>query len=65
MAIAIEYKIKINTGDCRGSTMNINVELTDIEISGLDMCLIELGYLSHSCNDNEYEVLDRRIINNF
>lgn len=64
MAITIEYSIKFNTGNYQGSTMKINTALSDIEISGLDMCLIEQGYLSHTCNDNEYEVLNRRIINN-
>lgn len=57
----IEYTIKFNKGYRKGEIVNVIARIDEIEDNGLDMFLIIEGYLESTCNNNEYEVLDRKI----
>ena len=57
--LTIEYRIRINKGD---RMITIDVELSELEFTDLPMILINRGYLKCWCNDNEFDILDRKII---
>lgn len=62
----IEYVIKFSNKTAvnekyRGKTEEIEIELEDLEIEGLDGILIDREYLLYSVNDMEFEVKERKL----
>ena len=62
MDAKIEYSIKLNKGPRTGEVINIITFIGDFEENGLTQILIDNDYLECYCNDNEYTILDRKII---
>lgn len=59
--ILINYTIKFYKGKYKGQTLEIEIDLDDIECEDLAGVLIEEGYLDSYCNDDEFEVIARTI----
>ncbi|MDM1378188.1 hypothetical protein [Myroides marinus] len=59
--IIINYTIKFFKGKHKGETLEIEIDLDDIECEDLAGVLIEKGYLDSYCNDYEFDVINRAI----
>lgn len=59
----IIYTIRFNKGKFIGEEKEIRIDLDEIECSDLAGVLIEEGYLDSYCNNNEFNVLSRKIEN--
>ena len=59
--IIINYTIEFHKGKHKGQTLNIEIDLEEIECSDLAGVLIEEGYINSYSNDFEFEVLNREI----
>jgi len=58
----LNYRIKINTGEFKGQTIDLETELEELEESSISELLVERGFLDGWCNDDEYEIISREII---
>ena len=55
--ITINYEIKINKGDFKDKTIEIDVDIDRFEYDSLIDILIEEDYIDSYSNNNEFEVL--------
>ena len=60
--IEIVYQIKMNKGTHAGKIIFIEVSLDKFDYDSLVTVLLERGYIESWCNNNEFEVINRRII---
>ena len=57
----INYSIKINAGEKKGQTIQLSVLVSDLENDDLATLLIQYKHLECWCNNDEFEVLSRRV----
>ena len=62
MNIVILYTIKFNKGKYDGKTVQLEIDLEDIEIDDLAGFLVNNGFLECYVNDNEFEVINRQVV---
>ena len=62
MNIVILYTIKFNKGRYSGKTIELEIDLEDIELDSLAGYLVDNGYLEYYTNDDEFEVISRQVV---
>lgn len=62
MNIVILYTIKFNKGKYSGKSLELEIDLEDIEIDDLAGYLVNNDYLEYYTNDNEFEVISRQVV---
>lgn len=62
MNIVILYTIKFNKGKYSGKTIELEIDLEDIELDDLAGYLVNNEYLEYYTNDDEFEVISRQVV---
>ncbi len=62
MNIVILYTIKFNKGRYSGKTIELEIDLEDIELDNLAGYLVDNRYLEYYTNDDEFDVINRQVV---